>query len=97
MSSELLLTETGLKILGPLQFDTVSSLLSAANKELDGMTLDSIVIDLEKVDRIDSAGVSLLLEWKRQIESKHKTFLIQGMQNQVISLLTTYKLQSLLK
>ena len=93
--SDLTVTDTGLQLAGPLQFDTVSALLEIAEKELDQVKLDTVVIDMEKVNRIDSAGVSLLLEWKRQLQAKNKSFVIKGMQDQVLSLLKTYRLQSL--
>lgn len=87
-------SEKGLQLQGELTFETVSSVLSEGNALLESHK-DPITINLEGVNRIDSAGISLLLEWKRICDNKNKTFLVEGMQKQATSLIKTYQLQKL--
>lgn len=90
-------TEQGLQINGQLTFDTVADLLEKGKVELGQSKLDSVVVNLENIKRIDSAGISLLLEWKRQCSQNKKVLTFEGIQKQAKSLIKTYKLQGLLR
>ncbi|MBI5750689.1 MAG: STAS domain-containing protein [Hydrogenophilales bacterium] len=59
-----MLTREGdaLKVAGPMNIDSVSSLLAQSAGMLEGVTL----VDLAGVTEADSSAVSLLLEWRRQ-------------------------------
>jgi len=89
------LTKTGLQVDGPLTFNTVSTVLKSGKETINKRQGHSLILNLENVERIDSAGISLLLEWKRYSALNNKTFSLEGMQKQVISLIKTYKLQTL--
>ncbi|MEE9309449.1 MAG: STAS domain-containing protein [Cocleimonas sp.] len=100
-SLSLEVTDAGLKLDGNLLFSTVSPVLNEGesllkNTFLDDDKTDSINIDLSGVDKIDSAGISLLLAWKRLCERANKQFQIVSANRQAISLITTNKLEKLL-
>ena len=62
-----MLTREGdqLKVAGPLTIGSVTSLLAQSSAMLAGVT----VVDLGNVTEVDSAAVSLLLEWRRQAQN----------------------------
>ena len=62
-----MLTREGdqLKVAGPLNIESVSALLTQSSGMLSGVT----VVDLGGVTEVDSAAVSLLLEWRRQAQN----------------------------
>ena len=88
-------SDSGLQVEGQMTFNTVFELQQAGVAQLEKLTQSAFVINLEKVQRIDSAGLSLLLEWKRYCQRKNQTFEIKGLQKQAASLISTYKLQQL--
>ena len=89
-------TKKGIDLKGSLVFSTVSNLLSEGNQQLKQHQAESIQIDLSDVERVDSAGIALLLEWKRLCDKQDKTYKIVGAQSQIASLITTNKMQGLL-
>lgn len=58
------------QIQGPMGFGEVERLLSITLPHLQGLA-KTLVIDLSQVTEVDSASVSLLMEWQRQVKSKH--------------------------
>jgi ABC-type transporter Mla MlaB component len=88
--------EDGLTLKGRLLFSTVSSVLREGGSLLENHKADSINIDMSGVEKIDSAGITLLLAWKRLCDANNKKFHINHAQKQVISLITTNKLEGLL-
>ena len=63
----MMLTREGevLKVAGPMNIDSAAALLSQSS----GMLTDVQVVDLSAVTEVDSAAVSLLLEWRRQVKT----------------------------
>ena len=62
-----MLTREGdtLKVVGPMNIDSVSGLLIQSAGMLAGVS----AVDLSGVTEADSSAVSLLLEWRRQAQS----------------------------
>jgi len=62
-----MLTREGdqLKVAGPLNIESVPALLTQSSGMLSGVA----VVDLGGVTEVDSAAVSLLLEWRRQAQN----------------------------
>ena len=56
----------GLKLSGGLNFSSVASLLTA-NAWMQG---DELIVDLSDVERSNSAGLALLLEWMKIAQQK---------------------------
>jgi len=57
---------------------------------------NKIVVDCSAVKHIDSAGLSLLLEWKRVCQKFHKECLYESLPAQAAKLIETFKLQALI-
>jgi len=89
-------TEKGIKLQGNLLFSTVASVLPESCSLLESHTADSLAIDMSGIDKIDSAGITLLLAWKRLCDAHNKKFQIVGAKKQAVSLITTNKLERLL-
>jgi len=68
----MMLTREGeiLKVAGPMNIDSAGALLRQSN----GMLGDINIVDLAGVTEIDSAAVSLLLEWRRQAKNRSLRF-----------------------
>ena len=90
------LLEQGFRISGDLSFSTVSSLIEKGKEQINQISSDLVKINLNSVDRVDSAGIALLLAWKRDCLSVKKSCEFQGVPQQTMSLIETYQLQSVL-
>jgi len=93
---EVITTENGLSVSGNLLYSNVSSVIAKGIKQLESHNADSIVIDLSQVNKIDSAGITLFLAWRRLCEAKGKSFRINAAQEQPRSLITTNKMHLVL-
>lgn len=89
-------TEKGIRLSGELVFSTVSQVMKEGCLHLENHKADSIIIDLSEVKKIDSAGITLLLAWKRLCDMVNKNFQVNGSQEQATSLITTNKLHKIL-
>ena len=89
-------TDKGVDLVGNLTFSTVSSVLAEGYKLLESHQADAVNINLADVKKIDSAGITLLLEWKRSCDKNNKNYQVVGAQEQLVSLITTNKMQSIL-
>ncbi len=85
--------ESGIKLRGELVFASVSDLLSQGEKLLSDQKNDTVEVDLAAVSRIDSAGLALLIEWKRAALKKQQKIKLLHIPKQATSLIETYKLQ----
>lgn len=90
------LLEQGFLIKGDLAFSTVSALIDQGKEQIEKVDADTVQINLDSVKRIDSAGIALLLAWKRDCLSKKKSCQFQGASKQAMSLLDTYQLKDIL-
>ena len=88
-------TEQGFRVSGDLVFLTVSALIENGKKRISQLDLDTIQINLDSVERVDSAGVALLLGWKRDCLAAQKSCYFQNIPQQAKVLLETYKLSML--
>ena len=79
---------------GPMTFETVTSLLQqgAAAFGQSG----PIEIDLAQVGESDSAGLALLIEWKRLAREKHSSITFAGMPPQLMALARISEVDELL-
>lgn len=87
-----MLTREGevLKVAGPMNIDNAAALLKQSN----GMLSNVCVVDLAEVTEIDSAAVSLLLEWRRQ--TKTTTLRFTNLPDALNSLATLYGVTDLI-
>jgi len=87
-----MLTREGetLKVVGPINIDSAAALLTQSKNMLSGVN----VVDLAAVTEIDSAAVSLLLEWRRQ--SKNTTLRFANLPAALKSLAELYGVADLI-
>ena len=89
-------TQQGLQLKGDLVYANVSEVVKAGGTLLKNHKNDDILVNCADVNRLDSAGISLLLEWKRLCLQLNKKFQLEGLPQQAVSLIKTYKLKGLL-
>lgn len=78
---------------GALTMDSASELLEAsAARALP----PAGIVDLAGVDRVDSAGVAVLLAWKRRADAEARPLVFAGVPESLASLAQLYGVQELL-
>ena len=78
---------------GSLTMDSASALLrTSAARALP----DAGIVDLAGVDRVDSAGVAVLLAWKRRTAAEAKPLVFAGVPQSLASLAQLYGVEELL-
>jgi phospholipid transport system transporter-binding protein len=88
--------QDGFQLGGSLVYENASELLEKVAPLLDSLQANVIKINCGEVTRIDSAGIALLIEWKRWCANNDKQCQIEGLQKQANSLIETYGLQEVL-
>lgn len=79
---------------GALTFDSVRKVFQTSLALL--RSLDSIRIDLANVTHSDSAGLALLIEWKRVAKQNNKTISFENLPKQLLSLARVSKVETIL-
>ena len=88
---ELIKNESGYQLQGSLTYDSVRDLIHQ-KLVVDGFNSDDIKINCERLVRIDSAGVALLIQWQRECEKYNKKLQLVALPYQAVSLLKANKL-----
>jgi len=97
VSSKVNQSEQGIVFAGFLVFATVTDLLEQAKQYLkQHKNSTDVVIDCTAIERIDSAGIALLLELHRQTKNNKQLCRFEGLPEQAQSLVTAYHLKSVL-
>jgi phospholipid transport system transporter-binding protein len=78
---------------GPLTMDSVATVLAAS---AEAPLPATGVIDLERVEAVDSAGVALLLAWKRRAAAEGKPLAFAHLPASLASLAQLYGVEELL-
>ena len=81
------------QVSGALSMDTVETVLVASTQT--GLPKDGIV-DLTAVDRVDSAGVALVLAWARRAANEGSKIAFTGIPASMRSLAALYGVEELL-
>jgi phospholipid transport system transporter-binding protein len=79
---------------GPITFDNVVAVLEEGARALPAAP--RIVIDLARVTDVDSAAVSLLLEWRRTVERSGRAIAFVNLPENLQSLARLYGVTELL-
>lgn len=87
-----------LLVRGELTFATVERALEVSSKLFasESTSTDSIAINLKGVRRVDSAGLSILLEWMRYFRQQQKTVFFDEIPNSLQRLSRIGGVESLL-
>ena len=91
-----LATKQGLQLKGDLVYANVSDVVKVGDELLRQHNSDNVVFSCVEINRLDSAGISLFLEWKRLCLQLNKNCQFEGLPQQAVSLIQTYKLNNLL-
>jgi phospholipid transport system transporter-binding protein len=78
---------------GPLTVDSAATLLAASTAS---PLPETGIVDLARVERVDSACVALMLAWKRRAAAEHKRLVFAGVPESVTSLAILYGVWELL-
>lgn len=79
---------------GELTFNTVPGLYEASAAWFAGA--DELVIDLAQVSRADSAGLALMIEWRRRAKAANRRLRFVSVPAQVQTLIRVSGLQDVL-
>lgn len=87
MTAELEKTSDGhYQLKGQLNFVSVPLLWSQNRTDLFDDSSTSIEIDLSRLDRSDSSGLALLVEWYRSAEQRNKTISFVNLPAQMLDI-----------
>ena len=87
--------ESGYALQGSLNYDSVSDLIHQ-RLALADFESNHVDINCQQLDRIDSAGIALFIQWQRECESNNKTLRFLNLSLQVTSLLKANQLDGFL-
>lgn len=79
---------------GDLSFATANTLLRRSEKMF--ARHQSLAIDLAGVEKADSAGLALIIEWKSQAASRQADMRIEGVPETLIAIAKTSEVEDLL-
>lgn len=92
---QVILRENGkLEVEGPLTIDSIASVVTRGI-ELFGR--ENMVIDLARVTEVDSAAVSMLLQWQREAVHRNSEVLVINIPQNLQSLMQLYGVSELMK
>lgn len=82
-----------LMLSGRLTMSTVPALYQQGVKLL---TSEDLLVDMAKVEVVDSAAVSMLLAWKRVAQARQRTLRVANLPDDLLSLANLYGVAELL-
>lgn len=87
---------TTLRIVGELDFDSVADLWATTGSLFEIAVEPVVQIDLSGVQRSNSAGVALLVEWLRQAQSRQSKLVFSNMPAQMRAIVRVVDLETVL-
>lgn len=78
---------------GRLTMSSVPALYETGLQHLAG---EDLLVDLAKVEAVDSAAVSMLLGWSRAVQARQRTLRVANMPQDLLSLADLYGVAELL-
>ena len=89
-------SEQGIILSGALVYASVSRILEQAKGFFKQHKSESFVVDCTSMDRIDSAGIALLLEWHRKSTNINSKCRFVGLSKQAQALVDAYHLKAVI-
>lgn len=77
---------------GNLTYDTVPDLFKRNSRAISG----SVILNLSQVERVDSAGLALLVEWSCQARERGEKLVLKNVPDQLKSLIDASGLREIL-
>lgn len=90
---KLIKNKSGYQLQGSLVYDSVNDLIHKGPEAIQTSS-DLLIIDCEKLSRIDSAGVALFISWQRGCQKNNKKLQLTNLPQQAISLIKANKLDN---
>lgn len=84
------------QVSGELSFNTVNTLLAESREQLFAVPAEILELDLGGVNRADSAGLALLLEWMRIARSRNMEIRYHHLPEQLLAIAQAGELEDLL-
>ena len=101
MFAEIKAIEHGMAITGKLVFATVSEIIKQGNQFIEQTIQtnqkDFFEIDCVHIERIDSAGIATLIDWRRQCTAAQIDVRFINLPEQAKSLIKAYRLDPFLQ
>jgi len=96
IQSQVRKTEHGISLSGDFVFSNIVELKEQCDRYLEQNNSSMLLFDCSEIQRLDSAGIALLVSWKRQSKNAKKDCRFEALPNQAQALIEAYHLQSLL-
>ncbi len=93
---DIIATIQGLELSGNLVYSSASAADKAAKTLLEKHLGSLISIDCKNMTKLDSAGIALLLDWKRWCDNNKKQFELKNINDNAMALISSYKLNKIL-
>ena len=88
------LAEGRFELVGDMSFDTVDQILKISESSF--VQHQRLEIDLSRVERADSAGLALLLEWKAQANQRSSEINFVGIPDSLLAIAQTTEVSHLI-
>ncbi|MDY6956795.1 MAG: STAS domain-containing protein [Pseudomonadota bacterium] len=85
-----------IRVRGAMTFGSATAGIQAFNPYCTEGTDPELQMDLSQVARMDSAGLALLLQWKRMAHSAGRTIRFNGLPQQAQNLATVFAVDALI-
>lgn len=80
---------------GQLGYENAAD-MAVQGKTLFGDLQQSIILDFTAVERVDTAGIAVILSWTRLVQENHQSLTIKGLPAQAMALIQNSGLAKLL-
>jgi len=95
-AAELAVEGGRLRLAGVLELSTVAAVLEPGRRAIDGVTGERAVLDLSAVQRSDSAGLALVVDWLRTARRRGLDLAIEGTPRQLADIARVSGLERLM-
>lgn len=86
-----------LVVRGPLTFDTAAAAWRAGQRALDACDASAVDIDCAGIERADSAGLAVLIEWLAWGQRRDRAVRLQGLPATLIDIARISELEDLIQ
>ncbi|MEZ5458768.1 MAG: STAS domain-containing protein [Steroidobacteraceae bacterium] len=86
-----------LVVQGPLTFDTAAAAWRAGQRALEGCDAGAVDIDCAGIERADSAGLAVLIEWLAWGQRHDRVVRLQGLPTTLVDIARISELEDLVQ
>ena len=85
-----------LRLIGELGFATVTQVLEAGRRAIGAMPAGHAVLNLSEVDRTDTAGLALVVDWMRAARARKLELAVRAVPRQLAAIARVSDLEDLI-